>query len=119
MYSSSMFFSDIKNDKSIKNLFANGWSYPTTQINGLEITKEMQIKNIDLGEIGLLYEKSQSGLKSSALINKMKDLINTIEDSIKIGLKGTNYDDRILPQQSHLINIANKKTYSQRKNNKK
>ena len=77
--------------------------------NNLEsLLKLAEIKNIDLGEIGLLYEKSQSGLKSFALINKMKDLIKIIEDSIKIGLKGTNYDDRILPQQSHLIDIANK-----------
>ena len=47
------------NDKSIKSLYENGWSYPTTQINGLEITPEMRIKNVDL-VIEKLHEEQES-----------------------------------------------------------
>lgn len=66
-------------------------------------------KDLDLGEIGLLYEKCQSGLGNEELIAKMKQIVGIIEGSIKIGLAGTDYEDRILPQQSHLIDRAQKK----------
>ncbi len=38
----------------------------------------------------------------------MKSLVEIIENSIKNGLAGTKYEDRILPQQSHLIDRASK-----------
>lgn len=63
-------------------------------------------ENRTLGELGLLYEKHRSGLSEEALLSKMENLIQLIENSIKIGLAGTDYDDRILPQQSHLIDKA-------------
>lgn len=62
----------------------------------------------DLGDLGLLYEKCVSGISEKELIHKMKELIQIIHKSIDIGLKGTHYEDRILPQQSHLIGIAEK-----------
>lgn len=65
-------------------------------------------KNMTLGELGLLYEHHRSGLSEETLKLKMKDLIQLIEESIKIGLAGTVYKDRILPQQSHLIGKAEK-----------
>ena len=65
-------------------------------------------QNMTLGELGLLYEKHRSGLSEEALISKMENLIQLIEGSIKIGLAGTEYKDRILPQQSHLIEKAEK-----------
>ncbi len=66
-------------------------------------------ENLDLGALGLLYEKSQSGLEDQEVIEKMRHVVAIIENSIKTGLEGTNYDDRILPQQSHLIDTAQKK----------
>lgn len=66
-------------------------------------------ENLDLGEIGLLYEKLQSGLNDSEVKDLMTRIIEIIEGSIKTGLEGTNYKDRILPQQSHLIASAQKK----------
>jgi len=61
---------------------------------------------MDLGEIGLLYEKCQSGLSEQVLCDKMETVIKIIHGSIEKGLEGTAYKDRILPQQSHLIEKA-------------
>ena len=66
-------------------------------------------ENIDLATIGLMYETYQSGLEEDAVIAKMKHLVKIIEDSINTGLAGTVYEDRILPQQSHLIDKADKR----------
>jgi L-serine dehydratase len=63
-------------------------------------------ESFDLGKLGLMYEKCQSGLSESELHSRMKIIIDTIENSIAIGLQGTKYDDRILHQQSHLVEKA-------------
>ena len=54
-------------------------------------------------------KKNQSGLEDQDVIDKMKYVVGIIENSIKVGLKGTYYEDRILPRQSHLIETAQKK----------
>ncbi len=66
-------------------------------------------EDLDLGDLGLLYEKHQSGLADQEVIDKMKGVVGIIENSIKTGLAGTYYEDRILPRQSHLIALAEKK----------
>ena len=63
-------------------------------------------RNADLGELGLIYEKCISGYPEEELNRLMKEIINIIHNSINTGLKGTHYEDRILPQQSHLIREA-------------
>jgi L-serine dehydratase len=60
-------------------------------------------KNLSLGELGILYEQSRSGLEKEALKEKMKELIVIMDNSIMNGLKGTLYKDRILHRQSDLI----------------
>lgn len=65
-------------------------------------------KGLDLGDLGLIYEKCISGLSEDELIAKMKEIIQIIHKSIDTGLKGTQYADRILQQQSHLIEKAEK-----------
>ncbi|MBD3223419.1 MAG: serine dehydratase [Caldithrix sp.] len=62
--------------------------------------------NLDMGDMGLLYEECLSGLSGKALTQKMANIISIIEHSIESGLRGTVYEDRILPQQSHLIKRA-------------
>jgi L-serine dehydratase len=59
-----------------------------------------------LGELGLRYEAARSGLSEAALVETMDRLIGIIEASIATGLAGTEYADRILPQQSHTIQAA-------------
>ena len=67
-----------------------------------------QEKGLDLGDLGLIYEKHISGISEEELIIKMKEIIQIIHKSIETGLKGTHYEDRILQQQSHLIEKAEK-----------
>ncbi|MBC8295945.1 MAG: L-serine ammonia-lyase, iron-sulfur-dependent, subunit alpha [Pelagibacterales bacterium] len=85
----------------------NETELPFTSVSSLLEFAEKE--NLDLGALGLIYEQCQSGLEDSAVINRMKKLVSIIENSIKTGLEGTTYKDRILPQQSHLINSAKKR----------
>jgi L-serine dehydratase len=62
--------------------------------------------NLDMGELGLLYEQYQSGLPKNVLMQKMESIIGIIENSIQTGLAGTVYKDRILHRQSHLVKRA-------------
>ncbi|PIA79510.1 hypothetical protein BFR04_01310 [Gaetbulibacter sp. 4G1] len=78
----------------------------TTVASLLEYAEQ---KNLDLAALGLLYEKNQSGLDDQEVVDKMKSIVAIIENSIKTGLEGTYYEDRILPRQSHLIDDAQKK----------
>jgi L-serine dehydratase len=82
----------------------NGEELPFDSIASLN--EYARINNMDLGEIGLLYEKCRSGLSEKVLNDKMKNIVELIDTSIKRGLEGTKYTDRILPQQSHLIERA-------------
>lgn len=66
-------------------------------------------RNLDLGDIGLIYEQCMSGDTKGSLFAEMKNIVSLIENSIKTGLEGTTYEDRILHQQSHLIGDAEKK----------
>ena len=59
--------------------------------------------HFDLGKLGLIYEQSQSGLPTNEVNAIMVSHVNIINKSIETGLQGTVYKDRILPQQSHLI----------------
>ncbi len=65
--------------------------------------------DLTLGELGLLYEQHRSGLPVSELKGMMERIIGIIENSITKGLSGTVYSDRILPQQSNLVEKAEKK----------
>ncbi len=66
-------------------------------------------QKLGLGDAGILYEQHISGLKKSELLDKMKHLVSIIDNSINTGLQGTNHQDRILHQQSHLIEKAEEK----------
>ena len=65
-----------------------------------------QDEKYSLGELGLIYESSRSGLPEEELMARMKNLIHIIEGSIRKGLEGTSYADRILHRQSHWIEKA-------------
>jgi L-serine dehydratase len=85
----------------------NQTKLPFTNIDSLIDYAKKENKN--LGEMGLMYEKYLSGLSATALKAKMNKIVQIIENSIKTGLKGTVYEDRILHQQSHLVAEAEKK----------
>ncbi len=65
-------------------------------------------EKLNLGALGLMYEQHRSGLSEQALCEKMENIIDIIEGSIKIGLAGTEHKDRILHQQSDLVGKAEK-----------
>lgn len=62
----------------------------------------------NLGELGLMYEQCLGGLSEQEVTQKMDSIARIIHQSIQKGLDGTEYEDRILPQQSHLIQKAEK-----------
>lgn len=70
------------------------------------LTTYAEETGLNLGQLGLLYEKCVSGLEDEELVQNMEGLLQIINDGIDIGLKGTYYADRILQQQSHLIEAA-------------
>ena len=88
-------------------ILGNEQEVPFTTIESLLEYSENE--GLDLAALGLRYEQCQSGLSASIVSEKMKNLIEIINNSIKGGLAGTTYKDRILPQQSHLIEHASKK----------
>ncbi len=65
-----------------------------------------KMNNYSLGKLGLIYESCRSGMPEEDLIVKMKELIEIVENGIITGLNGTEYQDRILHQQSDLIEKA-------------
>jgi len=62
-----------------------------------------------LGQLGRAYEQGRTGLPGTRLEQKMHELMQIIDQSIDTGLQGTNYADRILQQQSHLVEQAEKR----------
>ncbi len=62
----------------------------------------------DLADLAVLYECSRSGFDSGKVLSLMTDISHYIKTSIDTGLKGTEYKDRILGHQSHLILKAEK-----------
>jgi L-serine dehydratase len=59
-----------------------------------------------LGELGACYEAARGGITVDEVRTRMAELIAIMEESIKIGLGGTEYADRILPCQS--VNFGKK-----------
>jgi L-serine dehydratase len=77
----------------------------TTVQSAIEYAEE---NGASLGDLGLMYEKYISGVTYQELTKKMEEIVQIIHNSIATGLAGTNYKDRILQQQSHLIEKAEK-----------
>jgi len=84
----------------------NETELPFTTIESL--LKYAERENYSLGDIGLIYESCLSGLSKIELVDKMKELIRIIDNSVDAGIEGTEYKDRILHHQSHLIKKAEK-----------
>ena len=59
-----------------------------------------------LHEMALLYESCRGRVSEGAVMAMMDDLVSLLRASIGQGLAGTEYTDRILGRQSHLIPAA-------------
>lgn len=110
-------------DPEIKSLFSN---YGLTQITEIEpvlpipggtdrkvpfSTVDQMLKfgrqnNYDMAELASLYECARSGYDHQKIFMLMEDIAKYINNSIREGLSGTYYKDRILGHQSHFIGNA-------------
>lgn len=57
-------------------------------------------KNLELWELGLAYESMRGNISEEAVFEKMRSILNIMQNAIDLGLKGTKYADRILGPQS-------------------
>jgi len=78
-------------------------SSQTNQVPFITCTELLQYnqgKDLDLWQLALHYESARGSLSHDQVFNMMKEIILTMQNSILEGLKGTQYDDRILGYQS-------------------
>ena len=66
-------------------------------------------ENLSLADLGIRYESARTGLTAESVLKKMEEIVIIIKNSIRKGLEGTNYGDRILGAQSGLIEKAEQK----------
>ncbi len=78
----------------------------TTVGEMMELAKN---KNLSLAELAIMYESARTGLDSNSILKKMEEIVLIVKSSIDEGLRGTNYEDRILKTQSTLIGLAENK----------
>ncbi|HVZ97242.1 MAG TPA: L-serine ammonia-lyase, iron-sulfur-dependent, subunit alpha [Chitinophagaceae bacterium] len=62
-------------------------------------------KNLSLSELAILYESERGNISEEEIFEKMRKIVRILKDSIKSGLRGTHYDDRLLGSQS--VNFRN------------
>ena len=60
-------------------------------------------RDMPMWELALEYESIRGGTDRDSVFNEMSRIVGIMEGSLKSGLAGTAYDDRILPMQSHLM----------------
>lgn len=54
-----------------------------------------------LSDFALDYEPERGGIRASGVMQTMAGIRDIMANSVAVGLAGTQYEDRILPQQSH------------------
>jgi L-serine dehydratase len=57
-------------------------------------------KNLELWALAVHYESARGNISNDEVIDKMKTIVKIMRDSVDHGLKGTDYADRILGNQS-------------------
>ena len=57
-------------------------------------------RGLSLSDLAIEYEKARSGLTESQLIEKARQIVEITRASVKSGLAGTQYDDRVIGFQS-------------------
>jgi L-serine dehydratase len=68
-----------------------------------EILDSEELKNSTLADLAIRYESSRAGTDSSRILSLAREIAGHIRRSIEAGMNGTEYRDRILGRQSHLI----------------
>jgi L-serine dehydratase len=65
-------------------------------------------RQLNLAELAILYESARGGLDREEIVDKMIEIVRTMKNSLKTGLAGTRYKDRILGCQSTFYREKNK-----------
>lgn len=59
-----------------------------------------QGKHLQLWELAVEYESARGNISKETIFENMRELFHILANSIEIGLRGTEFEDRILPAQS-------------------
>lgn len=59
-----------------------------------------QAEQLELWQLAAKYESQRGGISEDAVFARMKEIVQIMRNGISEGLKGTYYEDRILPVQS-------------------
>jgi L-serine dehydratase len=73
-----------------------------------EMLKLNSTKNLDMWELGILFEGIRGNLKEDKVFSKMSTIVEIMDSSIRNGLKGTDYKDRILGPQARIFKESEK-----------
>ena len=65
-------------------------------------------RHFSLAELAIEYESARGGISRDEILLKMVKLIRIIKQSVRIGITGTDYEDRIIGNQSALYKIKQK-----------
>ena len=68
--------------------------------NCQEMVKYNEERNLDLWELAAFYESARGNISVEEVFEQMRRIIRLMQTSIKTGLKGTEFKDRILGHQS-------------------
>ena len=75
-------------------------------LSAADIIKTATKGKMDLSELALLYESDRGNCSKEEIWNKMQSIVAIMKDSIASGMKGTEYNDRILGSQAGKISQA-------------
>jgi L-serine dehydratase len=65
-------------------------------------------RQLSLAELAIEYESARGGVDRDEIIAKMVEIVRTMKNSVRMGLAGTHYKDRILGCQSTLYGERHK-----------
>lgn len=103
--------------KKVKNVFEVKQLYPVMPVisvkncivpfaNASEMLSYWRENGGEPWELATLYETIRGKLTKDEVFSRMREIVSVLKSSIKIGLKGTSYQDRILGPQAWLIEKA-------------
>lgn len=65
-----------------------------------EMTEFNKGKNLNLWQLAVAYESMRGDISEKEVLERMGTIVDIMQNSIEMGLKGTHYEDRILGSQS-------------------
>lgn len=65
-----------------------------------DLLAQGEAQKLELWQLAVKYESARGDISEDAVLDKMLNIIETMQQSVQQGLAGTEYEDRILPCQS-------------------